>query len=160
MSDPGYSWYGWLAILVVSLTATVGAARVGTTQVDPPPDTTPSAELVPPGTHCLNLLDSFVAEGGDPATFQWYGNVAWGETGGTCVNDHPNRGLAGGTWGVMQISFASWRRLCGLSSGSQLYDLGTTWRCTWAIEQAAGRRQWRPHNETTGCFPRGFGTQC
>lgn len=121
----------------------------------PPPD---PAELVPPGTHCVDLLPAFIAAGGEPNNFGWYGNVAWGEA--HCRADARNCQLPGCVWGALQIHYPSWRHLCGLTSGAELYDPETTFRCAFAIEQAAGRRQWRPHDPVTGCFPRGIGVQC
>ncbi len=139
--------------------ATAPAVRVATTvQVAEPPPTLAPAERVPPGTHCTDLLEPFMAAGGEPENFSWYGNVAWGES--HCRPDAHNGQLAGGTWGPMQISYGSWHRLCGLGSPHELYAPETTFRCAFAIEAAAGRRQWSPHNTVTGCFPRGVGVQC
>lgn len=137
------------------------AERVATTCVSDPlwcnPPTNPF-DLVPPGTHCLELLPYAMQAGITPEDFAWYGNTSWGES--HCHPDAHNPILREGTWGAMQISFGSWKRLCGLSSGAALFDLETTFRCTLAVEAAAGRRQWSPHSPVTGCFPKGVGTPC
>lgn len=132
----------------VAPAATQRATRVTTEQVADPP---PVVFTVPPGAHCENLLDAFMAAGGDPANYTWYGNVSFGET--HCWADQkPNCILSGCTWGPMQISAGSWSGLCGMT-GSEMADPANNFRCAFMIEEAAGRRQWRPHSEVTGLFP-------
>lgn len=139
-------------------TASDRAVRVSTSCVTDGAWCNPPAnpwDLVPPGTHCLELLPYAMAAGIAPEDAQWYLNVALGET--HCWDPawrRPNMILPGGTWGPTQIHWPSWRKVCGwLDSPRQLLDETEAFRCTLAVEAAGGRRQWRPHNEITGLFP-------
>lgn len=134
-----------------AVVASAPAQRVATTCMsDPgwcsPPGETPWDRL-PPGTHCQELLPYAMQAGIAPEDAAWYLNVAYGES--HCQPDVRNSCC----FGAMQIHYASWARLCGLTSGYDLYDPKATFDCALKVEAAAGRRQWSPHNTVTGLFP-------